>query len=145
MVIAYVGNAFSPCINGTQGEDVYVRHYLDTQRLVTAIGKRPLILDSPPGEVGQGLYTAYDVLVHVEASAFNARVAPTSAALIDPATQRFEKSMPCTVTTVCTRTDVRGADGYHLNFAGGYLYSQALVRTILKRLRIPSRETKSLF
>ena len=136
VVIAYVGNALSPCINGTDGQDVYARHFADTGRLVGAIGHRPILLDTPPGSIGQGHYTAYDVLVHYEASALGARVVDTAAALIDPTTQLFERSMPCMITTICTRIDVRGPDGYHLTPAGGYLYAQALIRAVLTRLHI---------
>jgi hypothetical protein len=137
VVIAYVGNTFSPCINGTTGEDIYLRHYLDTQRLVTAIGNRPIVLDTPPGSIGQGHDTAYDALVEVEASTFDAKVADTSAALIDPATRRFEKSMPCRpLLTNCRRIDVRGPDGYHLTPVGAFLYARVLAQAVLKRLRL---------
>jgi hypothetical protein len=136
VVIAYVGNAYSPCINGTTGEEIYARHYLDTQRLIHAVGHRSVILDTPPGDIGQGHYTAYDVLVHTEASTFGAHLVDTAAALIDPATERFEKSMPCTIMTICRRIDVRGADGYHLTVAGAYLYAQVLSRALVRRLHL---------
>jgi hypothetical protein len=136
VVIAYVGNAYSPCINGTEGEDVYARHYADTERLVEAIGPRPIILDTPPGDIGQGHYTPYDVLVYAERSAFGVHLADTAAALIDPATQRYEKSMPCMVLTICRRIDVRGDDDYHLTAAGAYLYAQVLDRALIRRLRL---------
>jgi hypothetical protein len=145
VAIGYVGNSFTSCINGAQGLDIYIRHYLDTQQLIQAIGDRPILLDTPPGDLGQGHYTAYDVLVELAARAFDAQVADTAAALLDPVTKRFEKTMPCTVLTVCTRIDVRGPDNYHLTAAGGYLYARVLTRAILKRLHIPSQETKSLF
>jgi hypothetical protein len=136
VVIAYVGNAFTPCINGTIGENIYARHYLDTQRLVEAVGHRSVILDTPPGAIGQGHYTAYDVLVHTEASTFGVHLVDTAAALIDPSTQRFGKSMPCMVVTICRRIDVRGDDGYHLTAAGAYLYAQVLSRALVRRLHL---------
>ena len=64
------------------------------------------------------------MLVKTAASAFNAHVADTATALIDPATKRFEQTMPCTVVTLCTRVEVRGDDGYHLTAAGAYLYAR---------------------
>jgi hypothetical protein len=137
VVIAYVGNTFSPCINGTTGAAIFTRHYADTQRLVDAIGQRPILLDTPPGNIGQGLHTTYDVLVDLEAAVFGARVVDTGAALIDPATKRFEKSMPCFIQTICKRIDVRGSDGYHLTLAGAYRYSQVLTRALLSRLGLP--------
>ena len=136
VVIAYVGNGYSPCINGTTGESLFVRHFVDTQRLVDAVGARPIVLATPPGEIGQGHYTAYDVLVYEEASAFGARLADTAAALIDPATRRFGKSMPCEMRTICRRIDVRGDDNYHLTAAGGYLYARVLTRVLVRRLRL---------
>jgi hypothetical protein len=143
VVIAYVGNSFSPCINGTHGLDVYIRHYVDTQRLVEAVGHRPVVIDTPPGDIGQGHYTAYEVMVAIEASTLGLHLADTARALIDPATHRFEKSMPCPTTTVCTRVDVRGDDDYHLTPAGGYLYAQALARSVLKWLHIPRSDKRA--
>jgi hypothetical protein len=137
VVIAYVGNTFSRCINGTSGKDIYLRHYLDAQRLVSAIGNRPIVLDTPPGNIGQGHDTAYDALVDVEASTFDATVADTSAALIDSATRRFERSMPCRpVLTNCRRNKVRSSHGYHLTPVGAFLYARVLAQAVVKQFRI---------
>jgi len=138
VVIAFVGNSFSPCINGTPNQYVLWRHYVDTQKLVAAVSPRPVLLDTPPGSIGEGRYTAYDVLVHIEASTFGTGIADTAKALLDPVTHRFENSMPCATGSVCQRIDVRGPDGYHLSPAGGYLYAQALSSAIMRRLERPS-------
>jgi hypothetical protein len=141
VVIAYVGNALSPCINGTTGEDVYIRHYLDTKRLINAIGDRPILLDTAPGNIGQSRYTPYYQLVEYEASRFRAQVADTSAALIDPATHEYQKTMPCRpLIKGCKRVDVRGPDGYHLTPVGAFLYARVATTAILKRLDVPARQ-----
>lgn len=138
VVIAYVGNAFSPCINGTPDRFVLLRHYEDTQRLVEAV-HRPVLFATPPGTIGEGPYTAYDVLVGYEAAMFGGHVANTARALLDPSTHAYEKTVPCVSNPTCPPIVVRGLDNYHLTDAGGYLYAQVLAKAVLARLAAQRR------
>jgi hypothetical protein len=134
VVIAYVGNAFSPCINGTPDQLVLQRHYQDTQRLIDAVHHRPVLLATPPGSIGEGPYTAYDELVGFEAAMFGAHVVNTAKALLDPTTHLYEKTVPCATSLTCPPIVVRGLDNYHLTDAGGYLYAQVLAKAVLAQL-----------
>ena len=90
VVVAYVGNAFSPCINGTPDKDVIMRHYVDTQKLISEVD-RPVLLATPPGRIGEGRYTSYDVLVWYEASLFGTGLVDTAKVLLDPRQPRLRE------------------------------------------------------
>jgi hypothetical protein len=134
VVVAYVGNAFSPCINGTPDKDVIMRHYLDTQKLISEVD-RPVLLATPPGRIGEGRYTSYDVLVWYEASLFGTGLVDTAKVLLDPRSHVYEKTVPCPRGDGCRRAVVRGLDDYHLSASGGYLYAQVLAKAVLVRLQ----------
>jgi hypothetical protein len=134
VVVAYVGNAFSPCINGTPDKDVIMRHYLDTQKLISEVD-RPVLLATPPGRIGEGRYTSYDVLVWYEASLFGTGLVDTAKVLLDPRRHVYEKTAPCPRGDGCRRAVVRGLDDYHLSASGGYLYAQVLAKAVLARLQ----------
>jgi hypothetical protein len=136
VVVAYVGNAFSPCINGTPDKDVIMRHYLDTQKLISEVD-RPVLLATPPGRIGEGRYTSYDVLVWYEASLFGTGLVDTAKVLLDPRSHVYEKTAPCPRGDGCRRAVVRGPDDYHLSTSGGYLYAQVLSKAVLARLQPP--------
>jgi len=134
VVVAYVGNAFSPCINGTPDKDVIMRHYRDTQKLISEVD-RPVLLATPPGRIGEGRYTSYDVLVWYEASLFGTGLVDTAKVLLDPRSHVYEKTVPCPRGDGCRRAVVRGPDDYHLSVSGGYLYAQVLAKAVLARLQ----------
>jgi hypothetical protein len=128
VVIAYVGNAITPCMAGTAAAHQSLqRHYADTIQLIKVIN-RPVVLATPPGAIGDPLDTQYRTMLKLvqQATGRTTLVADTATALLDPRTRRFETTMPCTKHQRCKRVTVRKSDHYHLNAAGGERYGNFL-------------------
>lgn len=136
VVIAYVGNAITPCMAGSAAAHLSLqRHHDDTMQLIKLLN-RPVVLATPPGAIGDPLDTQYRKMLELvqQATGRTTLVADTATTLVDPHTHRFETTMPCTKHQRCKRVRVRKSDDYHLNPQGAARYGAFLSQELTRLL-----------
>ena len=140
VVIAYVGDAISPCMAGTTATHPSLeRHYLDTIHLIDLVD-RPVVLATPPGAIGDPLDTPYRMMLRMvqRITGRSTLVADTATALVDPKSEHFKLKMSCFKDEHCTSVAVRGPDHFHLSDAGATRYANFLSHE-LQRVLVSTR------